>query len=341
MTITRCATVFAVAVVMASPVFGHHSDAGVDTESVVAIEGTVQEFAWRNPHVYVVVATEQSGAPVEWELQMGAVGGLSRRGWTRDTLSPGDQVTVRASPASDGRPYGILRSVEKDGGLALGAATAAPDITPPAATLAGKWLTDRESVLDFPAGTFDAFFRAKLPLNEKGRAAQAAFDSFSADNPEATCVGRPTPAAIISSGGYVFEIDLSQQEEAIVFRSERFSEVRSIYMDGREHPAPSERFNSGHSIGRWDGDTLVVDTTNFADHRSPYQIGVPSGGQRHVVERYRLTEDGTRIAYDFVLEDPEYLTGPATHSRLLIHSPHLDLFLSECDPEAARRFLLN
>jgi hypothetical protein len=339
MNITRCATAFAVAVVMASPALAHHSDAGVDTESVLAFEGTVKEFAWRNPHVYVVVETEQSGKPVEWELQMGAVGGLSRRGWTRNTLSPGDLVTVRANPAMDGRPYGILRSVEKDGGLSLAATTTAPDVTPAATSLAGKWLTDRLSVLDFPSGTFDAFFRASLSLNEKGKAAKAAFDALSVENPESTCVGRPTPAAVISSGGYVIEIDLSQQERAIVFRSERFSEVRTVYMDGREHPASSERFTTGHSIGRWDGDTLVVDTTNFTDHRSPYQIGVPSGGQKHVVERYRLTEDGTHIDFEFVLEDPEYLTQPMSHSRQLIHSPHLEMFLAGCDPVAASRFL--
>ena len=182
MNVNTCATAFAAALVMASPVLGHHSDAGVDTESVIAFEGTVRELAWRNPHVYIVVETEQSGEPVEWELQMGAVSGLTRRGWTRDTLSPGDQVTIRASPAVGGRPYGILRSVEKAGGLALGAAAPVPDVTPPAATLAGKWLTDRSSVLDFPAGSFDAFFRAMLVLNEKGEAAQAALDSLSADN---------------------------------------------------------------------------------------------------------------------------------------------------------------
>ena len=72
MNVTTFATVLATALIIASPVFGHHSDAGVDTESIVAFEGTVQEFAWRNPHVYVVVETEQSGEPVEWELQMGS-----------------------------------------------------------------------------------------------------------------------------------------------------------------------------------------------------------------------------------------------------------------------------
>ena len=341
MNINACATAFAAALVMASPVLGHHSDAGVDTESVIAFEGTVRELAWRNPHVYIVVETEQSGEPVEWELQMGAVSGLTRRGWTRDTLSPGDQVTVRASPAVGGRPYGILRSVEKEGGLALAATAPVPDVTPAATTLAGKWLTDQASVSDYPFGSFDAFFRAMLSLNEKGEAAQAAFDALSAGNPEATCVGRPTPGGLISSGGYVMEIDLTQQGETIVFRSERFSEVRTIYMDGRGHPDPSERFATGHSIGRWDGETLVVDTANFEDHRSPYQIGVPSGGQKHVVERYRLTEDGTHIDLEFDLEDPEYLVRPMSHSRQLIHSPHLEMFLAECDPETASRFLAN
>ena len=107
------------------------------------------------------------------------------------------------------------------------------------------------------------------------------------------------------------------------------------------HPDPSERFVTGHSIGRWDGDTLVVDTRNFADHRSPYQIGIPSGGQKHVVERYRLTEDGTRIDMEFTLEDPEYLAEPMVHRRPLIYSPHLEMFAGECDPEATRRFLAN
>ena len=341
MNMKACTIVITTALVMVSPASGHHSDAGVDTESVVAFEGTVREFAWLNPHAYVVVETERSGEPVEWELQMGSISGLIRRGWSRSTLSSGDQVTVRVSPAEGERPYGILRSVEKDGGLSLAATAAAPDVTPVTATLAGKWLTDRLSVLDYPAGSFDEFFRTQLSLTDKGRATEAAFDSLSAENPEATCVGRPTPSALVSTGLYLMEIDFTQQEEMIIIRSEWFNEVRTIYMDGRAHPDPSERFTTGHSIGRWEGDTLVVDTANFADHRSPYQVGVPSGGQKHVVERYRLTESGTHIDLEFVLEDPEYLAAPMSHRRQLIHSPHLEMLRVECDPEAASRFLEN
>ena len=134
MNMKACTIVITTALVMALPASSHHSDAGVDTESVVAFEGTVREFAWLNPHAYVVVETERSGAPVEWELQMGSISGLIRRGWSRNTLSSGDQVTVRVSPAEGERPYGILRSVEKDGGLSLAATATAPDVTPVTAT---------------------------------------------------------------------------------------------------------------------------------------------------------------------------------------------------------------
>ena len=53
----RLTTTFATALMLASPVFGHHSDAGLDMESIVTFAGTVTEFAWRNPHVYFTVET--------------------------------------------------------------------------------------------------------------------------------------------------------------------------------------------------------------------------------------------------------------------------------------------
>ena len=334
----RFSTTIIAALLLAPPVLAHHSDAGMDMESVIAFEGTVREFVWRNPHVYAIVETEQSGEPVDWELQLGPINVISRRGWSRDALSPGDEVTIRANPMIDGRPYGILRSVEMDGGFSLGAAVQAPEVTPPAESLAGKWLTDRSTVQSYPGG-FDGFFHANLSLNEVGRAARDAYDPLSRENPESTCVGRPTPAALVSTGLYLMEIDLSRQEEAIMFRSEWFDEERTIYMDGREHPDPVERFVTGHSIGWWEGDTLVVDTANFEDHRSPYQIGVPSGGQKHVVERFRLTETGSHIDLEFVLEDPEYLAEPMVHSRQLIHSPHLEMLHGDCDAENTSRWV--
>ncbi|MFP6829031.1 MAG: DUF6152 family protein, partial [Gammaproteobacteria bacterium] len=114
MNFVRHMAAFAAALVLAAPVSAHHSDAGLDMESTVTIEGTVKEFAWRNPHAYVIVESEQSGESVDWEIQMGPIHVQVRRGWTRDSLSPGDQVSIRASVNANGRPYGILRSIETE-----------------------------------------------------------------------------------------------------------------------------------------------------------------------------------------------------------------------------------
>ena len=335
----RYKTTFVAALIIASPVSGHHSDAGIAMESVIAFEGTVTEFNWRNPHVYVSVqAVDESGNQVEWALQMGTVSGLIRRGWTRESLSSGDRVTVRAHPAQGGRPYAIVQSIDKEGGIALSPVFAASNTGAAASSLAGVWTADGSKLISYPGG-FDGFFRAQLVLTEQGKAAVAEYDALSDENPESPCIGRPTPAAIVSSSLYLLEIDIDEDEEVVVFRSEYFDEVRTVYLDGRGHPENGERFTTGHSIGQWEDDVLVVDTTNFTDHRSAYQIGVPSGAQKHVVERYRLIEDGTRMELSFLLDDPEYLAEPMSHSRELIYSPQRERLLFDCDPIATRRFV--
>ena len=199
-------------------------------------------------------------------------------------------------------------------------------------------MADGSELISYPGG-FDGFFRYQLELTEKGAAAQAAYDEFSDENPESSCIGRPTPAMIVSTNLYAMQIEISDDEQTIFIRSEFWDEERTVYLDGREHPDETERFPSGHSIGWWEGDTLVVDTANFTDHRSPYQMGLPSGAQKHVVERYRLNDDGTRIVVEFLLEDPEYIVEPLTHTRELIYSPHIEFFRFDCDPQVTRRFV--
>jgi len=333
----RHAAIFALAVLLGAPAAGHHSDAGLDMDSVTTLEGTVTEFSWRNPHVYFTVeTTDGQGESVEWALQMGSTIVSARRGWSRDSLASGDRVRVNVHAALDGRPYGLLESIEKEGGVVISTGSDTPEVAASASTVAGIWSADTSKLVSYPGG-FNGFFTAQLVLTDKARA--ATYDPLSAENPEATCVGRPTPAMIVSSGLYPLEIEIDADEEIVMIRSEFWDQERTVFTDGRGHPGSGQRFDAGHSIGRWEGDTLVVDTQNFADHRSPYQIGVPSGSQKHVVERYRLIENGTRLSVDFMLEDSEYLVEPMTHSRELIYSPHLTLSRFDCDPEATRRFL--
>jgi hypothetical protein len=270
---------------------------------------------------------------------MGSIVTATRTGWTRDSLIVGDRITARVHPAQDGRPYGMLESIDKDGEVLSIGVVFTPLVTVSASTLEGRWIAANPSELfDYPGG-LDGFFNYHLNLSEAGRAAQAEYDELSDENPDSTCIGRPTPASIVSSSLFPLEIQFDEAEETILIRSAGSDEERTVYMDGRSHPGSGERSLGGHSTGRWDGAVLIVDTRNFADHRSPYQVGVPSGAQKHVVERYWLTEDGTRAVVDFVLEDPEYMAAPMTHSRELIYSPQMEMSRFDCDPEAARRFV--
>lgn len=352
--------------VFSNATLSHHSDAGIDDNSVVALEGKVTEFSWRQPHVYISVETMENGEPVLWEVQLASVNGLTRQGWSAGSLVPGDEVFVRLNPATNGRRYGKISSIERADGTPVAVVPDAPEISIARTdSLAGKWTSRRPGTGSRPRPEaeaqaqahaqaeaasasdgappcntgFDCFFRTNLVLSEAGKAAAESFDPLSADNPEATCVGRPTPSALVSAGGYLLEFDLNDAEEKIVIRSEWFNEERTIWMDGRSHPDASETLATGHSIGHWEGGTLVVDTRNFDDHRSPYQIGVPSGSQKHVVERYRLNDDGISMQAEFMLEDPEFLAESFTNRKNLYFSPHMEMLAMDCDLENTSRFL--
>ncbi|MBT5032217.1 MAG: hypothetical protein HOM55_07970 [Proteobacteria bacterium] len=337
-----------IGLLMMSKGFAHHSDAGLDMRSFVTFEGTVTEYSWRNPHVYIGVETlDDNGEPVEWALQTSSTITVSRMGWTRESLTPGERVTIVAHPAQNGRPYGLLDSIEKVDGTRLSSsfysASGEPRLERAATefradSLEGIWLADGEKLVDYPGG-FDGFFRAEMVLTEKGKSAQATFIELSDENPESTCIGRPTPGMILSSVIYPLEITFQNEQQTMTLHSEYFDDLRTVYMDGRSHPNPSERFTAGHSIGRWEDDVLIVDTHNFADHRSPYQIGVPSGAGKHVIERFQLINDGAGATFEFMLEDPEYLAEPLLHSREMIYSPRMELSRFDCDVDSTSRFL--
>lgn len=342
----RYLTIIAVALAAASPAAGHHSDAGLDMTSLTTIEGVVTEFGWRNPHIYITLdVVDENGETVGWNIQTGSTITVGRMGWDRDSLATGDRVTIQTNAARDGRPYGLLKAIVAEGvrlPTAFDRGSDEPLITVQepetgASSLEGRWMADPAKLVSYPGG-LDGLFRAHLTLTDAGLAAQAALDELTDENPEATCIGRPTPGMIVATNLYPLEIEFFGDDIAVI-RSEYFDDERTVYMDGRGHPRADQRTIAGHSIGYWDGDVLVVDTENFSDHRSPYQMGVPSGAQKHVVERYRLLEGGKRIIVEFTLEDPEYIVDSMVHSRELVYSPQLSMTRFDCNPEVTRRFV--
>jgi hypothetical protein len=308
----------------------HHSEAAFDTASIVVFEGTVTRYAWRNPHVYIdVEATDAAGEAVPWIIETGATPILSRSGWNAESLRPGERVTVRAHPERGDRKYALLLTLEKSDGSVLEQNPREAGAVARAASLEGLWRGHQPSVSQF----FEQL--NSVSLTPAGAAAKAAYDVLR-DSPAADCIPLPPPASLIASSLYYLNFDLG--EDVVTMRSELLDAERTVHLDGREHPANGELTNQGHSIGWWEGDTLVVDTRLLAEHRSGNGEGVPTSAAKHVVERYRLIEDGTRVQVAVFLEDPQYLTEPFEGTLELSYSPDGEFFRYNCELEVSRRF---
>lgn len=89
----------------------HHSFAMFDFAKTVVLKGQVKELQWTNPHVLVWVETtaEPGKASEVWSAELTSPGNLTRRGWTKRTLKPGDKVEVEISPLRDGGKGGAFR----------------------------------------------------------------------------------------------------------------------------------------------------------------------------------------------------------------------------------------
>lgn len=113
----------------ASPVDAHHSfSAEFDADSPIALSGVVTKIEWRNPHTFFYVDVETEAGDYEnWALEMGSPNGLMRRGWTRNSLQIGDEISVEGSRAKDGSLKGNVRSVVLASGERLFAGSSQPD----------------------------------------------------------------------------------------------------------------------------------------------------------------------------------------------------------------------
>ena len=92
--------------------------------------------------------------------------------------------------------------------------------------------------------------------------------------------------------------------------------IRRIYTDGREHPEGYPLSFMGHSIGKWEGDTLVVDTMYLRPETWIDGLGHPHTEELHIVERYKRTGDVLQI--DFTFTDPKAYTRPWTGKKRFV-----------------------
>ena len=124
---------------VAAPALAHHSFAMFDATKSVSMTGTVKEYEWANPHVWIhVVAPDDKGAPREWGFEMQSVAQDTAAGWRPDSVKPGDKITIEFHPLKDGTRGGQLMNATLANGRHLGPPANARDVFPEARAAAER-----------------------------------------------------------------------------------------------------------------------------------------------------------------------------------------------------------
>ena len=175
-----------------------------------------------------------------------------------------------------------------------------------------------------------------VPLTPEAQRKVAEYQALvkpTGDTPGGFCLGTGMPGSMLGSGGYPMEIIQRPNQITIVY--EAHNEVRRVYL-GDRIVAEADRLpgRNGHSTGRWEGDTLVVETTNLveqADQRFAHS------DKARIVERYRMTKGakGERVLVaEMTLTDPVFYTKPVTAEKRWAEVPNGHLLPYECNEEA-------
>lgn len=187
--------------------------------------------------------------------------------------------------------------------------------------LSGIWNPDRHFIYDISTALKPG---DSLPLQPW--AAELTKKRMSKDDPEANCL----PTGVPRMAPYPWKI--VQTPSLIVFLFEgNIHSYRQIFMDGRGHPSDSDPTWYGDSIGHWEGDTLVVDTTGFNDKFWFDFAAHPHTDKLHITERYHRTDMG-HLESEVTIDDPGAYTKPFTlygHFPLQLDTEILEYICNE------------
>ena len=186
------------------------------------------------------------------------------------------------------------------------------------------WSTDTTDV-----ASLAAWFGAPMALTASAQKAVSDFDPVTDTvTPECTpkgmpiIMGQPPPMEFVDRG------------DTILLRTEEYDTVRTIHMTAQGNPEARPKTHVGFSIGRWEGKTLVVETTRvnagYLNSR-----GVPIGPSARFVERFTPTADGSRLDYTLTITDTDSLTAPAQLKRYWVWRPDARVLPFNCGERAA------
>ena len=318
----RAALVCCMSLMSSKHSFAHHSLFGYDMEGPLELEGELVEIMWKNPHVgFVVNIANEQGVEEPWSVSgHGSLYGLVRTGVSREDFNVGDWVKLYGYPSVVSPNTFLATNMLLPGGIeAITKADKEPHWS--TTTLGGrdKWVPEESTLPDTaaenvgifrvwsPAGYADVEspMRFHLPFTEQALAARESWDPL--DNWILRCEPDGMPVAMFVPHPFMFE----DGGGYILLHGEFGDITRTIILDpANSGDAPSSVTALGRSVGRWEGRTLVVETT---DVDFPYfdRIGTPQSEAVAITEEFALSEDQSTINYRAVVRDPPTFTEPA------------------------------
>lgn len=312
------ATVFVFILFAAWAVRAHHS-VGVfyEPESSSEISGTITDVDWVNPHIrFTLEAANGTGEPEIWAVESGSVNMLERNGIRRDQLQVGAAVTVVGRPSRLGRQavYATAIRTPDNGTVALQGSFGEPQ-----ARAAGLLVEARAAASADP-GIFRVWTRGQaygdevndvasglaLPYTAAAIAARASYDPLT-DDTALECIPQGMPGIMDNP----FPVEFVDLGGDILLRLEEWDTERTIHMPPAADPRTQPATPLGYSVGRWDGDALVV-TTSRIDWPYFDDVGTPQSAAIETAERFSLAEGGTRLNYTITVTDPATFSAPVT-----------------------------
>lgn len=323
-----------------SGVQAHHSQGSYyDTSITIEIEGVLLEARCQNPHMrFVVQSVNADGQEVTWDVEATSLSLIRMLGTERGFIEEGDRVKMAGSPARRS-PTGMyaLNILAPDGLEILLSGGAQPRWTTPdvnsKADLANA--TAQAVDADDDAGIFrtwstvlgptsNRLWEDEYPLTEWASGELASWDPV-ADNPTLRCEPKGMPTIMDAP----YPVELVDQGTTMLIKQEEFDTVRIIYMEETHADREISPNIYGHSVGRWDADTLIIETigSNWPFYDND---GVPQTVDTEYVERFWLNEGGTSLEYTLTAIDSTIFTETVTLDRSWIWRPDVTIQPFNC-----------
>jgi hypothetical protein len=321
-----------------SEALAHHSFAPhFDSSKPVSISGTVTEFEAQNPHSYIhIAAVDENGRTQKYVCESHGVTQLTRNGITPQLLKSGTKIRVTGSLSRHSPYMCFFDSVEFADGRKLSVNGPAGPRTavalPPRKDIFGTWLL--APIANRSTSGPQPMMQLLTPAGQK---AVAAYDPFK-DDPTFRC----DPVAIRRVWGAPgTPLEIVREGNDVVLRHEWMDVRRVIHMNMKAHPKNGPRSSLGHSFGRWEGETLVIETANYSAgvlNQYVEQQGQPTKGLLHSaaltsVERLHLDAARQRLVVEIDLADPEFFTQPFPRSTNEYAPSALKIEPFKCSPE--------